>query len=406
MLKRTSSLLFVFFIIASLMLAACSGIATGGTIKIVSDLPMTGSALAQTQSIVNAIEQALAEKEYKTCDGKWTIQYEAHDDASPALNNWDPSVVKANGELYVNDPGVVAVIGTYNSDASKIMIPILNQANLVMISPSNTYPGLTQQGATGEPEVYYPNGERNYARVVPTDDRQGFVAAQWARDLGAKSVYILDNGELYGRGVADVFEKTAKEIGLTVLGHESIDTKVHVYTAVASKIHEFNPDLVYFGGTTQSGGGFLVRDIRAADYQGFIMASDGVYEQAFIKDAGEAAEDAYVTFGGIPPAELMGKAGEWRSEYKAKYGSEPEPYALYGYVAAQLLLDSFERLCAAGELPTDRKAVRDAVLATTDFSSVIGKFSIDKNGDTTLTTMSGSQVRDGEFKFVTLLGSQ
>ncbi len=403
MLKRTSLPLYVFFI-ASWVLAACSGIASGGTIKIVSDLPMTGSALTQTQSIVNAIEQALAEKEYKTCNGKWTIQYEAHDDASPALNNWDPAVVKVNAELYVNDPGVVAVIGTYNSDASKIMIPILNQANLVMISPSNTYLGLTQQGAAGEPEVYYPNGERNYARVVPTDDRQGFVAAQWARDLGAKSVYILDNGELYGRGVADVFEKTAKEIGLTVLGHESIDTKVHVYTAVASKVHEFNPDLVYFGGTTQSGGGFLVKDIRAAGYQGFIMASDGVYEQAFIKDAGEAAEDAYVTFGGIPPAELRGKANEWRSEYKAKYGSEPEPYALYGYVAAQMLLDSFERLCAAGELPTDRKAVRDAVLATTDFTSVIGKFSIDKNGDTTLTTMSGSQVKNGKFEFVTLLG--
>ena len=403
MLKRTPLPLYVFFI-ASWVLAACSGFATGGTIKIVSDLPMTGSALAQTQSIVNAIEQALAEKEYKTCNGKWTIQYEAHDDASPALNNWDPAVVKANAELYVNDPGVVAIIGTYNSAASKIMIPILNQANLVMISPSNTYPGLTQPGAEGEPDVYYPSGERNYARVVPTDDRQGFVAAQWTRDLGAKSVYILDNGELYGRGVADVFEKTAKEIGLTVLRHESIDTTVHVYTAVASQITEFDPDLVYFGGTTQSGGGFLVRDIRAAGYQGFIMASDGVYEQAFLDDAGEAAEDAYVTFGGIPPSELKGKADEWRSEYKAKYGSEPEPYALYGYVAAQLLLDSFERLCAAGELPTDRQAVRDAVLATTDFSSVIGKFSIDKNGDTTLTTMSGSQVKNGKFEFVTLLG--
>ncbi len=404
-LKRIS-LLLTAILVASLGLAACGGVGTGGTIKIVSDLPMTGSALQQTQTIVNAIEQAVAEKEYKTCNGKWTIQYEAHDDASPELQNWDETVVKSNAELYVNDPNIVAVIGTYNSDAAKFMIPILNPANIVMISPANTYPGLTKpgKGAEGEPDKYYPSGERNYARVVPADDLQGLVAAQWARDLKAKSVYILDNGELYGSGIADVFEKTATNLGLTIVHREGVDTKAANYTALAAKITALNPDLVYYGGTTQSGGGLLVRDIRAAEYKGLIMGSDGLYEQAFIDIAGKAAKDVYVTFGGIPPSELTGKADQWRNEYKARYGADPEPYALYGYVAAQVLLDAFERVCAAGGLPSDRKAVRDAVFATKDFNSIVGKFSIDANGDTTLTAMSGSQVKNGKFEFVTLLG--
>jgi len=252
--------------------------------------------------------------------------------------------------------------------------------------------------------VYYPNGTRNYSRVVPADDLQGAVAAQWAKDLGATSVYILDDQELYGKGVADVFDKTAKEIGINVLGHEGIDGKAADYKALATKIKDLVPDLIYFGGITQNNAGQLVKDIRNVGYEGNFMGPDGIFEQAFIEAAGEAAENVYVTFGGIPPSELQGAAATWRESYKSKFGSDPEVYTVYGYVAAATLINAFESICAAGGNPTDRKAVRDAVFATKDFDSILGKFSIDANGDTTITAMSGSQVQGGEFKFVTLLG--
>jgi len=407
--KRTNLVLSVL-VAVGLVLAACGGggAQAGGAIKVVSDLPMTGSSLGQTQTIVNAITQAFEEKGNKVCGGKYTIEYQAYDDASAALGKWDPDVVTQNAKTYATDTSIVAVIGTFNSGAAKLMIPILNAVNLAMISPANTYPGLTKpgKGEANEPDVYYPNSTRNYSRVVPADDLQGAVAAQWAKDLGAATVYVLDDQELDGKGVADVFDKVAQELGLQVLGHEGIDGKAADYRALAAKIKQANPDLIYFGGITQNNAGQLVKDIRNVGYEGKFMGSDGIFEEAFLEAAGDAADGVYVTFGGIPPSELQGKAADWREAYKAKFGSNPEVYTVYGYVAAAVLVDAFERVCAGGGSPTDRKAVRDAVFATKDFDSILGKFSIDANGDTTITAMSGAQVRSGKFKFVTLLGGQ
>ncbi|MBI4316003.1 MAG: branched-chain amino acid ABC transporter substrate-binding protein, partial [Chloroflexi bacterium] len=235
--KRSTYLMLSMAVLVSLVLTACGGgaaaPATGGTIKVVSDLPMTGSSLGQTQTIVNGITQAFEATGNKVCGGKWQIQFEAHDDASAALGKWDPDVVTANAKQYAADSSIVAVIGTFNSGAAKLMIPILNPENLAMISPANTYPGLTKpgKGEADEPGKYFPNGTPNYARVVPADDLQGAVGANWAKDLGATSVYILDDQELYGKGLADVFDASANEIGLTVLGHEGIDGKAADYKA-------------------------------------------------------------------------------------------------------------------------------------------------------------------------------
>jgi branched-chain amino acid transport system substrate-binding protein len=395
------------FIIASFVLAACGGAPQSGNVRVVSDLPMTGSGLAESQSIVNAIRQAFREKNDKACNGRWTIDFKPYDDASTSRGAWDEEVVKSNAKDYITDKNIVAIIGTLNSDAAEVLIPLLNPAKLVIISPSNTYVGLTKPGAEGEPGLYYPNGERNYARVIPADDLQGAVGAQWAKDLGAKSVYLLDDGELYGTGIAGVFEKNANLLGLKVLGRESIDPRAANYKALAAKLKDLNPDLIYFGGITQNGAGQLVRDLRGGGYQGLIMAPDGIYEQAFLDNVGaEAGEGLYITFSGIPPEKLQGRAAQWREAYVAEYGSNVDVYAVYGYIATQVLLDAFERVCASGKPLTDRAAVRDAVLATKDFDSILGRFSIDANGDTTITTMSGSQVRQGQFEFVTLLGSR
>ncbi len=396
------------FIIAGLVLAACgNGAAQSGTVRVVSDLPMTGSSRGQSQSIVNAIQQAFREKDFKACDGRWTIEYQPYDDASAVRGAWDQAVVEDNARTYIADAAISAVIGTLNSDAAKILIPLLNPEKLVIISPANTYVGLTKPGlgAEGEPDVYYPNGERNYVRVIPADDLQGAVGAEWARDLGLTTVYILDDGELYGRGIADVFENTSNSLGLQVLGRESIDPRAAGYEVLAAQIKDLDPDLIYFGGITQNNVGRLIKDIRNSGYPSEIMAPDGIYEQAFLDLVGAiAGEGIYITFGGIPPEELTGPAAEWRQAYIAEYGSSVDVYAVYGYIAAQAVLDAFERVCASGKLLTDRAAVRDAVLATRAFESVLGTFSFDANGDTTITTMSGSQVREGKFEFVTLLG--
>ena len=208
----------------------------GKVIKIVSSLPRTGSANAQTTTMVNGIRMAIDEVGGKI-DG-FDIAYEDWDDASPQKGNWDPQVEAQNANKAVKDQAIVGYIGTFNSGASKISMPVLNKEGLVMVSPANTYPGLTKPGTgeKNEPKVYRPSGKINYFRVVPTDDLQGSVAAEWAKELGAKKVFILHDRELYGKGIADVFQKHGKEIGLEVVGYEGIDSKAANYKSLVTKI--------------------------------------------------------------------------------------------------------------------------------------------------------------------------
>ena len=209
------------------LLALCSGAVSAQQaecIKIVSSLPRTGSANTQSTTMVNGIKMAIDEVGGKI--GPYTIQYEDWDDASPERGAWDPAIEAANADKAIKDPDVMAYIGTYNSGAAKISMPKLNQAGVVMVSPANTWPGLTKPGIgeANEPMVYRPSGKVTYFRVVPADDIQGVVAAAWAKELGVKKVYILHDRELYGKGVAGVFEKSCVKNGIEVLGFDGIDT--------------------------------------------------------------------------------------------------------------------------------------------------------------------------------------
>lgn len=412
MTRHSSSIaLAVISLAVSLLAGACqtnSGAGTGGgtTVKIVSSLPMTGSSLGQTQTIVNGIRQALDEHQSTACDGKVKIDYEVLDDATAAAGKWDPAQVTANANKAVADDTVVAFIGHYNSGAAKLSIPILNQADLVMVSPANTYPGLTKpgMGEANEPDLYYPNQKRNFTRVVPADDLQGAAGANWAKSLGVKKVYILDDQELYGKGIADVFEKTAKAQGLQVLGHEGIDAKASDYRALMTKIKALGPDLIYFGGITQNNLGQLIKDTRNVGMtaeQVKIMGPDGTFEQALVDAAGQDAEGYYATFGGVPGQELTGAGKTWYENYKAKYQAEPEAYAAYGYESADVIYAAINKVCTS-----DRAAIRDAVLGTKDFQGVLGTWSFDENGDTSLTTLSGNAVKNGKFEFATVLKAQ
>jgi branched-chain amino acid transport system substrate-binding protein len=368
--------------------------AQGDTIKIVSSLPRTGSSKGQTDTIVNAMKMAFEEANYTA--GGFTITYDDMDDATPARGAWDAGKEAENANKAVNDADVMVYLGTFNSGAAKVAIPVLNRANLVMLSPANTYPGLTKpgKGEPNEPDIYYPNGVRNYARVVPADDLQGAAAANWAKQLGVTSVYVLDDTELYGHGLAQVFADTAAKIGLNVLGGpEGIYSKASDYRALATKVRGQNPDLVYYGGITQNNAGKLFKDLRSVLGDNVkLMGPDGIYEQAFIDDAGDASEGVYITFGGVGASKLTGKGADWYQAYKAKFGGEPEAYASYGYESAKVALDAITR---AGT--KDREAIRAAVMSTSNFNGVLGTWSFDANGDTTLTNMSGRQVVNGKF---------
>ena len=412
MSKRVLSVMSVVMI-ASMALAACGGAASGGaTLKIVSSLPMTGSSLTQTQTIVNAEKLKLDQIGSKACNGKYTLTYEAMDDATAASGQWDAATETENANKAAADKSVIAYLGTFNSGAAKLSIPIVNNAGpLMMLSPANTYPGLTKPGfAAGEPDIYYPGGVRNYARVVAADDIQGSVAARFVHDtLKASTVYILDDQQLYGKGIADVFESTAKSIGLTVVGHDGIDTKAADYKALMTKISTSNggnpPDAIFVGMVVDSNASQLLKDkvsIMGDNTKVKYVGPDGIQTQAFIDGAGaDVADGVYASVAGLPFEKLPASGQQFKKDYDAKYGGDlNEPYAVYGYEAMNVTVAAIESVCAAGGDPTDRKAVTTAVMGTKNFSGVLGTWSFDANGDTSLTDMTYYQVTNGKFAAV------
>ena len=396
-------------IVASMLLASCAGAAAPAkTLKIVGSEPMTGSSLTQTQTIVNAQNLRLAQANNVACGGKYKLAFEPWDDASAALGKWDPAVETENANKAAADKTIIAYLGTFNSGAAKLSIPILNQAGpLVMISPANTTPGLTKadKDLPGVTDSYYPTKIRNYTRVVAADDIQGKVAANFVLSLGAKTVYILDDQELYGKGVADVFEATAKTIGLTVVGHEGIDPKAADYKALMTKISTSNaggaPDAIYVGMVVDNNASQLLKDkvaIMGDNAKVKYVGPDGIQTQAFIDGAGkDVAEGAYASVAGLPLEKLGPKGQQFVKDYSAKYGALTEPYAVYGYETMNVILKAIEDVCAAGGDPSDRATINKAVFAIKNFDGALGTWSFDANGDTSLTDMTFYQVKSGAY---------
>jgi len=314
-------------------------------------------------------------------------------------------VEAANAARAVADRRVAIYIGPYNSGAAKISAPILNRGGLASISPVVTYPGLTRQGAgeLHEPKVYRPTGTVTFFRVVPTDDIQGAVGARWMRAMGGRSVYVLDDLQLYGRGVAEVFSASAKALGLKVLGHDSVDGRAQEYRSLMAKIREQDPDWIYYGGTTQTNAGQIIKDAAAAGVRAKIMLPDGCFEEALIDAAGahHANERVYLTFGGVPPEALTGPGAEFVRAYQAAYHTRPDVYGVYGFVATQAAIAAIAQ--AGGP---ERQRVRQALGQVRQEDGPLGSWHFDAQGDISRSTLSGNMIRDGRFVFLTLLDAQ
>jgi branched-chain amino acid transport system substrate-binding protein len=394
---------------AVLLVLGCAGGAGGGqgggeapTVKLVSDLPLQGSSRIETVSMVAAIKMALEQRNYKAGDIK--IEYESMDDATAQAGQWDEAKCAENAQKAAQDEAVVGWIGPFNSGCAAVEIPILNEAQLGMISPANTYIGLTKPSPDpSEPEKYYPTGERNYARVIVADNKQGAATAKLMNQQGIESVYILDDKETYGKGLADEVQKYAEFLGIEILGREGIDGSAPNYRSLMNKIKETNPDAIYFGGIIENNAGQLVKDKVGAGMSNEDVAfigPDGIYIDTFISQGGTAAEGSYVTFGGVPPSALSAEGREFVQQFEKEHG-EVHAYTAYAYEAANVMLDAIERAAKDGEV--EREEVIQEIFATEDYTGVLGTWSFDDDGDTTLTELSVVRVERGEFKLDRIL---
>ncbi len=228
---------------------------------VASDLPLQGSSRSQTIQMTEAIRQVLSDNGWKA--GDVNVGYQSCDDSTAQAGKWDSGKCSQNAKAYAGNEVVVAVLGTFNSGCAAVEIPVLNQApggGVLMVSPANTYGCLTEPCAGNEPEKYYPTGKRNYARVAPSDPNQGAVVAQLMKEQGVKSVYILNDKEAYGLGVAKNVQGAAEAAGIKIAGFAAYEPKSANFEALFTKIKGTNPDAVFVGGLIDENAGQLIND--------------------------------------------------------------------------------------------------------------------------------------------------
>src|ERR1700722_8863467 len=360
---------------------------SGNTVDIYSSLPMQGSSNAQTIPLVNGIKLALTQANNKA--GNFTVKYVELDDSTAAAGKWDPTQTGANARQAAGDPKAVFYIGEFNSGASEVSIPITNQGGLAQVSPANTYVGLTTSlpgSAAGEPQKYYPTGNRNYLRIVPIDSIQAASDLMAMKQAGCTKVAVANDKEAYGAGLAQLIELEKGFYGVTVVSNTGIDPTAANFRSYAATVKSAGADCFFFAGITSTGATQITKDVNAALPTAKIFGGDGVCSAAWT----EASQ------GGVPASidPLMectvatqdlaaypgGKA--FLAAYKAKYGTaDPDPYAIYGYEVMKLGLDTIASLGASGDNKAD---VLKALFAVKDRKSVIGTYGFDANGDTTL----------------------
>jgi branched-chain amino acid transport system substrate-binding protein len=360
---------------------------SGGTVDIYSSLPLQGASTAQTDPMVNGMKLALAQANDKA--GRWTVDYTSLDDSTAAAGKWDPGQTAANARRAATDPRAVYYIGEFNSGASEVSIPILNQGGIPQVSPANTYVGLTTSlpgSAPGEPRKYYPTGVRTYLRIVPIDSIQAASDLIAMKQAGCTKVAVANDKEAYGAGLATLLELEKSYDGVTIVSNTGIDPTAPNFRSYAATIAGQGTNCFFFSGIVSNGAVQITKDVNAAIPRAKIFGGDGVCTDSYTaasKGGVPASIDPLIECT-VATQDLAAYPGgrAFLAAYQAKYGTaNPDPYAIYGYEAMKLGLDTIAGLGARGN---SKSAVLKALFAITARHSVLGTYGFDQDGDTTL----------------------
>jgi branched-chain amino acid transport system substrate-binding protein len=364
-----------------------SSSAGGGTVDFYSSLPMQGASSAQTIPLVNGIKLALAQANNKA--GQWTVSYQVLDDSTAAAGKWDPGQTAANARKVASDSKAVYYMGEFNSGASQVSIPILNEAGIPQVSPANTYVGLTTNlpgSAPGEPQKFYPTGTRTYLRIVPIDSIQAAAGLMAMKQAGCTKVAVANDKEAYGAGLATLLGLEKASYGVNIVSDTGIDPTAPNFRSYASTIKGQGADCFYFAGIVSNGAVQITKDVHSALPTAKVFGGDGICTDSYTNASkgGIPASLYPLTQCTVATQNLEAYPGgkDFLAAYKAKYGvADPDPYAIYGFEVMKLGLDTVKGLGAQGNSKSD---VLKALFATKNRSSVLGTYGFDANGDTTL----------------------
>jgi len=377
---------------SAIFVAACGSSSSGGggggnVVDIYSSLPLQGASSAQTGPLVNGIQLALSQAGGKA--GQFTVHYTSLDDSTAAAGKWDPGQTAANARKVAADSHAVFYIGEFNSGASEVSIPILNEGGIPQVSPANTYVGLTTNlpgSAPGEPQKYYPSGKRTFLRIVPIDSIQAAADLIAMKQAGCTKVAVANDKEAYGAGLATLLELEKGFYGVTIVSNTGIDPTSPNFRSYAATIKGQGADCFLFSGIVSNGGVQITKDVNSALPNAKIFGPDGMCTSSWTaaKQGGVPASIDPKIECTVATLDLKAYPGgkQFLAAYKAKYGgANPDPYAIYGYESMKLALDTIASLGPQGN---SKSAILTALFNIKARHSVLGTYGFDKNGDTTL----------------------
>jgi len=377
------------------------GVSTAGTLPgnhltVYSSLPFQGADAGASLEIENGEKLALAEVGGRV--GRFDIDYASLDDADPGTGEATPGITASNARVAAQDTSTIAYIGELDSAATAVSLSFINEAGILQVSPASPYVGLTSSLDAGQDEPYrfYPTGQRTFVRLQPGDPVQAQAQVRLLRALHLPSVYVIDDLDPFDAPLAAILAEDAKRAGIKVLGEDQIDTSTTEYAGEVHKVLESGARAVFFSGAPTAGVVALWQQLHAADPHLRLLGPSALAEPSFAKQIGAAAAHAYIATPLLalslypPPAQRV--LGEYRSRFHRPAG----PYALYGYEAMSAVLLAIRR---AGRHGDDRETVIHKFFAIRNRDSVLGRYSVLPDGETTLSRYAVDRVRGGRLVF-------
>ena len=404
-LRRLAAPLFLLAAIA-LIAAGCgddtsgsgSGQVPGDTLAIYSSLPLHGPQRTDSQDVIRGEKLALEQAGGKV--GKFKIEYTSLDDATEANLGWEPGQVASNAQKAVQNERTIAYLGELDSEATAISVPIMNSAGILQVSPTATAIGLTESAAgaeRGEPEKHYPSGKRNFARVIPNDTVQCAAQVDLMREQGVRRLFVVTDRDVYGRGLGACISARAEEAEIEIVGRETIDPTADDFTALTSEIRDSQADGLFAGSTLPLPTAQLFAEAHRALPALKLFAPHELAEPVFTRRLGAAAQRTLLTSPVLPESEYPPAARAFFTAYERAYRRPAGPYAIFGYETMAAVLEAIRNAGAEGN---GREKVQNEFRQLEARRSVLGTYSIDENGDTTLTRYGVYRVGPGGLVFV------
>jgi len=382
----------------ALVLAACGGdnsdeasLSGSRTITLYSSLPLHGPERERSQDMVNAIKLALKDSGGKA--GELTVTYVSLDSSTREEGTWTSDRVLDNARTAVRDINTIAYIGDRDSAATALSLTLTNEGNVLQVSPTSAYDGLTRTGGvrTGEPERFYPSGKRTFGRMVPADHVQASALVGYMKAEGVRTLALLGDRDLDGAGLADQVSKAAAKQGVTVIDKGRIDAVKRNLAGHAQDVAATDADAFLFAGDSDTGAPRIFEAVAAAAPRMQLYGPSAIAEPAFAAAVTDAVRRRMrITTPMLPPRLLPSAARSMRARFGAEFGRAPAPEALQSYEATQAIIASIR---AAGSKGNNRDEVIKAFHEIRDRPSVLGTYSIDEHGDTSLSSFAGNRLR-------------